>query len=69
MSCSEKPELIVRECANGSIELPHEVLKDAAKDLYAETIVSDRPKDGKAILTMHVEDIIKHLSKTYLEEK
>ena len=34
MSCDDKPELIVRECETGSIQLPHEVLKDAAKDLF-----------------------------------
>ena len=62
MSCSDKPELIVRECAKGSIQLPHEVLKDAGNDLFVA-------KGGKPILTMHVEDIIKHLKETYLEKE
>ena len=61
MSCADKPELIVRECATGSIQLPHEVLKDASKDIFVET--------NPSVLTMHVEDIIKHLRNTYLEEK
>ena len=61
MSCADKPELIVRECAEGLIWLPQKVLKDAAKDLFVT-------KEEKPVLTMHVEDIIKHLRAAYLME-
>ena len=62
MSCSDKPELIVRECAKGSIQLPHEVFKEAAKDIFVA-------KKGAPFKAMHVEDIIKHLRETYLEKE
>ena len=69
MSCSDKPELIVRECAKGSIQLPHEVLKDAAKDLFVVNKDKFLKPFNKPVLTMHVEDIIKHLKETYLEKE
>ena len=69
MRCADKPELIVRECAKGSIQLPHEVLKDAGKDLFVVKAGGLGLSEGKPTLTMHIEDIIKHLKETYLEKE
>ena len=63
----EQMMLIVEECAGGSIHLPHEVLREAGKDVYVNTLKSDGPDGGKPVTTMRVEDIIKHLKETYLE--
>ena len=65
----EMSVLVVEECAGGSIHLPHEVLREAGKDVYVNTLKSDGPDGGKTVTTMRVEDIIKHLREVYLGQK
>jgi hypothetical protein len=70
---AEESILIVKECDGGSIHLPAEVLRKAGfvKDIYVNTLLaaskSDGSDGGKPVITMRVEDIIKHLKETYLE--
>ena len=68
---AEESILIVKECDGGSIHLPAEVLRKAGfvKDIHINTLKGCVAADGgKPVITMRVEDIIKHLKETYLEE-